>query len=927
MPLSCGTRLGPYEILAAIGAGGMGEVYKARDTRLDRDVAIKVLPAGATSDPERRHRFELEARAVSALNHPHICVLYDIGSERPVLPTGAAASAPDGPVPFLVMEYLDGQTLAQRLRKGPLPRTQVLELGAQIADALATAHRRGIVHRDLKPANIMLGKAGAKLLDFGLAKLRPQASAPGTGLSALSTQAPATMPGAVMGTVPYMAPEQLEGKETDARTDLFAFGCVVYEMLTARRAFGGDTEASVISAIMTGEPPPLSSLQPLTPPALDRLVRRCLAKDPDDRWQHAADVAEELRGISQDSIAPAATRTAQLGKRRAWTLAAVVTVVALAGAALVWVAGDRLWPRAPAPVHFALAMPGRTVLNVGTGSELLAVSSDARGVVYTGTTGVDQSQWQLYWQELSGREGWALPGTEGARDPVLSPDGRWVGFWRDGKILKLPLREGRVVEGSPISEVATTGEALRGASWGGDGTIVYSSYADGLWRVAADGGEPRQLTRPDASKYELSHRWPSFLPGGRDVLFTVLHASNRADRSAIAVLSLETGRWQRIVEGGVYARYLPSGHLVFARDGTLLAVPFDTKTLTVTGSAVPVLNEVQFSLTITGFDVAADGTVVYAHQKVASPSNALVWITREGEPEPLALDRQAYQPASFALSRDGRRLAAVIDGDPYSNIWVCDLGDCRWQRLNVQGDCNFPVWSPAGDRLAFNSNRDGVWNLYTVAADGESPPVRLTESGNVQNPSSWSRDGRFLAYQEQVAGARFETYVLPLDGGTTPQRWGPEGDNRMLPVFSPDGRWLAFQAMDESGKFDVYVQPFPGLGLKQRISGREGGFAPVWSSDGQEIYYVERLKDTSIRSRRVESSAPLRLAAPRVAFALPFALSNPAYWGSRAFAVAPDGRRVLVVQADQQAPRDDINTLHVIRHWPEEVKAKLRGGQ
>jgi len=342
MPLSSGARLGPYEILAAIGAGGMGEVYKARDTRLDRLVAIKVLPAGFAADPERRRRFELEARAASAINHPHICVLHDIGSQ-------------DG-TDFLVLEYLDGQTLAHRLRKGALPHAQVLELGAQIADALASAHRHGIVHRDLKPANIMLTKSGAKLLDFGLAKLRPQPSAADGGASALSTKSVATRPGVVMGTVPYMAPEQLEGKETDARTDLFAFGCVLYEMLTARRAFAGDTEASVISAIMTGEPPPLSALQPLTPPALDRLVRRCLKKDPDDRWQTAADVAEELRGISQDAVAPSGARAATPGRRRrerVWALVGgAVLVVALAGGGWFGLRsslGLRVFGRSPTP--------------------------------------------------------------------------------------------------------------------------------------------------------------------------------------------------------------------------------------------------------------------------------------------------------------------------------------------------------------------------------------------------------------------------------------------------------------------------------------------------------------------------------------------------------------------------------------------------
>jgi serine/threonine protein kinase len=423
MPLSTGARLGPYEILSAIGAGGMGEVYKARDTRLGRDVAIKVLPAGLASDPERRRRFELEARAVSDLNHPHICVLFDVGSQ-------------DG-TDFLVMEYLDGQSLAQRLRKGALPREQVLEVGAQIADALASAHRRGIVHRDLKPANIMLTKAGVKLLDFGLAKLKPPPLAADVGVSALSTQGPTTSPGAVMGTVPYMAPEQLEGKDTDAR--------VLYEMLTARRAFGGDTEASVISAIMTGEPAPLSTLQPLTPPALDRLVRRCLKKDPDDRWQTASDVAEELRGISQDAVATDSVRAvAPRARRRGlmWSLAAGAALLVVLGLG----ASLRFLPfgsTPTAPLRLTLSFPAPPVEGALFTSNLnpLALSPDGKTLVYVGVTNGRQ---QLFVRRLDRNEVRPIPGTDGAWWPFFSPDGLEVGFFDslEHKLKKVALAGG-----------------------------------------------------------------------------------------------------------------------------------------------------------------------------------------------------------------------------------------------------------------------------------------------------------------------------------------------------------------------------------------------------------------------------------------------------------------------------------------------------
>jgi len=893
MPLSTGARLGPYEILAAIGAGGMGEVYKARDTRLGRTVAIKVLPEGAASDPERRHRFEQEARAASALSHPHICVLHDIGSQ-------------DG-VDFLVMEHLEGQTLAHHLRKGSPPLTQVLELGAQIADALATAHRCGILHRDLKPANIMLTKAGAKLLDFGLAKLRPQPAAAGVGLSALSTQAPATMPGAVMGTVPYMAPEQLEGKETDARTDLFAFGCVLYEMLTARRAFGGNTEASVISAIMTGEPAPLSALEPLTPPALDRLVRRCLKKDPDDRWQHAADVAEELRGISQDALAPTTMRGVRHRKWPHGMFAAVAVAAVLVVAALAWIITARVWPPSEGPARFALAMPaGMEVISVGRS----VMAADGRGVVYGGRDG----RVRLYWHDLGGLESWPLAGTEDAHTPVLSPDSRWLAFFRSGKIFKLPVMAGRVLEGSYPVEVATFAQNERGAAWGPDNTIIVGATPGGLWSVSLENGSVRQLTAPDRSQGEWDHRWPSFLPGGQQVLFTILHVSDRVEQSCLAVLSLTDGRVTKILRGGSYARYLPSGHLAFAGRGALLAIPFDLKTLKATGSPLPVLADVYVRAESwsAAYDVTTDGTLVYAPWKEEPPSNALVWVTRDGALEPAVPDRQAYVDGWASLSPDGRRVAVGIAGSQYTNIWTYDIRDRRWQQVRADADCRWPVWSPSSNRLVFSSNRDGPFELYVVASDGEGPWTRLTRSSGLKFASSWSPDGRFVTYADQSSGG-WVGFSVEVDGQTSPQSLP---DDALVAAFSPDGRWLTYQ---HAG--GVWARSLPGRGPKQMVSGSSGGFDPVWSADGREIFYVEHLPDARIMSRQVESLAPLRLGPPRVAFALPFAPGSGRSWQPRSFSLTPDGRRVLVIQTDARAPL--LHTLFVVRNWFEEVKAKM----
>jgi eukaryotic-like serine/threonine-protein kinase len=895
MPLASGTRLGPYEILSAIGAGGMGEVYKARDTRLGRTVAIKVLPAGATADPERLRRFEQEARAVSTLNHPHICVLHDIGREAGV--------------DYLVMEHLDGQTLAHRLRKGPLPLTQVLELGAQIADALAAAHRAGIVHRDLKPANVMLTKSGAKLLDFGLAKLKPQPAGVDTGLSALSTQAPATMSGAVMGTVPYMAPEQLEGKETDARTDLFAFGCVVYEMLTARRAFSGDSEASVVSAIMSGEPTPLSTLQPLTPPALDRLVRRCLAKDPDDRWQHAADVAEELRGISQDAVATDGARAVRHRKWPPGIFAAVAVMAVLVIAALAWIITASVWPHSEGPARFALAMPAGTEL-ISDAYPVMAAANDS-GVVYRGRDG----RARLYWHELRGLESWPLAGTEDAHTPVLSPDSRWLAFFRSRKLFKLPMTAGRVVEGSYPVEVATFASNERGAAWGSDNTIIVGTANGGLWSVSLENGAVRQLTSPDRSQGELDHRWPSFLPGGQHVLFTIAHVSLRVERSRLAVLSLTDGRVTKILQGGSYARYLPSGHLVFAARGSLLAIPFDLKTLKATGSPLPVLADIHVRAEswTAAYDVTTDGALVYAPWKEEPPSNALVWVTRDGALEPAVPDRQAYVDGWASLSPDGRRVAVGSAGSQYTNIWTYDIHDRRWQQIRADADCRWPVWSRSGDRLVFSSNRDGPWELYVVASDGEGPWTRLTRSGGLKFASSWSPDGRFVTYADQSNG-RWVGFSVEVDGRSAPQSL--PGD-ALVATFSPDGRWATYSSYTGG----VWARSFPEWGPKQPVSGSSGGFDPVWSADGREIFYVEHLPDARIMSRQVESLAPLRLGPPRVAFALPFAPGSGRYWQPRSFSLTPDGRRVLVIQADERAPV--LRTLFVVRNWSDEVEAKM----
>ena len=857
MPLSTGARLGPYEVLSAIGAGGMGEVYKARDTRLDRTVAIKVLPAGFAADPERRHRFELEARAVSALNHPHICVLHDVGSQ-------------DG-IDFLVMEYLDGQSLAQRLRKGALPHAQVLELGAQIADALASAHRRGIVHRDLKPANIMLTKSGVKLLDFGLAKLKPQPSAAVGMASALSTQGPVTSPGAVMGTVPYMAPEQLEGKETDARTDLFAFGCVLYEMLTARRAFSGNTEASVISAIMTGEPAPLSTLQPLTPPALDRLVRRCLAKDPDDRWQHAADVAEQLRGISQDSVATDSVRAVTPRRRRRgliWTLAAGAALLVVIGL----VAGFQfVHPSAtPAPpLRLTLSFPAEEAL-VTEDWNPLALSPDGKTLVYVAMA---KGKQQLFLRRLDRDQVRPIPDTDGALAPFFSPDGLEIGFFDvvEGKLKKVALSEGG-------STTLCAAAVPRGASWGPDGTIVFTpNMKSGLWRVPATGGEPRAVTTPAAGTV-VRHIWPQFLPDGDHVLFTLVDPP-RLNR--VAVVSLRTGDQRILLENAGGARYLPTGHLIFQRGAVLFAVPFDLKRLAASGPPVMLLDDV--FTTGLGFEyaVSAEGTLVYVPARV--PQRTLVWVDRRGAVEPVPL----FQPGGYdtvALSPDGGRFAAITgEKGQTTGLVVGDIARGTLSRSNSEGQFLSAVWSPDGKRLAvsFQPSRPPgqaakLQGAFWQSADLSTSPEPLTSESTLQQefPTSFSPDGRWLlvsVYNFNVtvpAHPNWDLFVLPLPEARTLRPFLQTKAYHDHGRFSPDGRWVAYDSdeSDQSKLPEVFVSTFPGPGPRWQNLDQRRRTTSLVSQRPRAVLLAGRQADG--RRGRDGADVPCRAATP----ALPRAL-------------------------------------------------------
>ena len=718
MPIPSGKRLGPYEILSSIGAGGMGEVYKARDTRLDRIVAIKILSAHLADRAELRERFEREAKAISSLNHPHICTLYDVGHQ-------------DG-IDYLVMEYVEGETLATRLAKGPLPLDQALRYAIEIADALDKAHRKGVTHRDLKPGNIMLTKSGSKLLDFGLAKLRED-SAPSTPLSQLPTgKVPITAQGTILGTLQYMAPEQLEGKDADARTDIFAFGVVVYEMTTGKKAFEGKSQASVISAIMSSDPQPMSSLQPMTPPTLDRVIKRCLAKEPDERWQSANDLANDLKWIAEGGSQTASLPSAPskgiraLGRRGLiLSVGALLLVAAIASLAT--------WNLKPSPSPLTQPV-SRVTITLPPGQQLaglegsaVALSPNGTHLAYVATQGGAQ---QLYLRAMDSLEAKPIPGTEGAFNPFFSPDGQWLGFFADGKLKKVLVSGGAAL---------TLVDAFlpRGASWGSEGRIVFAPLAVIALQQVSDTGEILQpLTRLE--KGETGHQWPEFLPSAKAVLF----AGGAVANSRLAVQSVVTGERKDLGQAGTHPSYALSGHLVYAQAGTLMAVPFDPRRLQVTGTAVPVVEGILQS-PATGaaqYSLSDSGTLVYVSGGVQDSRSKLVWVDSRGMEQPLAAPARAY--GNPRLSPDGRRIAVNISGQ----VWLFDLTREALSRFTVDAVSSYPVWTPDGKRIVFSSIREGPFNLFWQLADGSGGAERLTKSEYSQFSNSLSADGQLLAF-------------------------------------------------------------------------------------------------------------------------------------------------------------------------------------
>jgi serine/threonine protein kinase len=812
MPLAAGTKLGPYEIQSPLGAGGMGEVYRARDTRLDRIVAVKVLASHLSSSPELKQRMEREARAISALNHPNICHLYDVGSQ-------------DG-ADYLVMEFLEGETLAERLHNGAMPLKDALTLAIAAGEALAAAHAKGIVHRDLKPGNIMLTKTGAKLMDFGLAKAAASgisvaaSSAPLLSAAATMTEAspvsPLTTAGTMVGTIQYMSPEQIEGKEADTRSDLFAFGAVLYEMVTGSRPFQGKSQLSVASAILEKDPERLSAIQPLTPPAFEHVVTTCLAKNPDERYQTARDVVLQLKWIAGNGTLSSKPidRTRTSRERFAW-----VVVVALA---LILIAFLAWWRSSQSPEqtsYFYALLP--------FAARDVAISPNSHTVAVIGHLESQRND-TIWIYEPGSQDAKGLANTEGASFPFWSADGKSIGFFADGKLKRLDLA------GGPVQTLcdAPTG---RGGTWNQRGDILFTPSGHlgvGIYRISASGGTPTQVTVPDKTLNEDSDRWPVFLPDGIHYLYSSIHLSGQNSLSSIYVGELDSDNKKLLTHARSNVAYVAPGYLLFYRDQTLFSQRFDAKAIRLTGEAVPVLNDVQFWPRISKAVYAAGNAHLLVAQRGSGAGDSqLLWFDRKGQEIGIAVRSGIH--GNISLSPDGKAVATDTN-DPVSqntDIWIHDLGSHGERHLTFDPSIDtLPIWSPDGSRMVFASNRGVTFKLYVKDTNGAREEEEIPQDGPDRFPTDWSRNGKYVLYER---GPDLWYVSLPEE---TPTLFLKASSTLRSGRFSPDGRWVAY-ASTETGRWETYVTSFPEAHGKWQIS-TGGGDQPKWRADGRELFYL-----------------------------------------------------------------------------------------
>jgi eukaryotic-like serine/threonine-protein kinase len=888
MALATGTKLGSYEILSAIGAGGMGEVYEAHDTKLGRNVAIKVLPAAFVNDPEPLARFQREARMLAALNHPNIATIH--GLEQ------------SGGTQFLVMELVPGETLADRIKAGPVPVEEALKIAVQIAEALEAAHQKNIIHRDLKPANVKVTPDGkVKVLDFGLAKAFEGDSANDEMNNSPTLSHAATLQGVILGTAAYMSPEQARGKAVDKRTDLWALGCVLYEMLAGKPAFLGEDTTEILAAVVKTDPD-WNQLPTSTPTKIFDLLRRCLQKDKTLRMQAAGDVRIEIHEAFA-SPAPTGRRNIVANSRtNGWRLKMPVTLAVLFGGILAGLATWNLKPEGPRPVT-------RTVITLPPGDQLavidfpaIAISPDGTQIAYVATRSGTR---QIFLRSLDSLEARPLGGTEGADCPFFSPDGRWLGFFVLGRLSKISVSGGAPLT---LANVAIP----RGGAWSSTGAVIFAPMASsGFQQVSDAGGSPQSLSHLE--NYETSHRWPEFLPSGRAVLFSTTGMNPQIVVQSLHSGSPAAGDRRNLVPAGTSPRYAASGHLLYTQRGNLMAAPFDSRELQIKGPAVPVLEGIAQSARSGGsqYSVSANGTLVYV------PGNQgveqLVWVNRNGTEQKLAAPPRNYSYPR--ISPDGRRIAVTIQ-DQDSQIWLYDLTRDTLSKLTFRGsNSSIPVWTPDGKRIAFFSNREGPLNLFSQSADGSGQLERLTTSDYTNVPRSFSPDGRLLAFVENSPSTGADIWILSI-GDRKAQPFLQTPFTESVPSFSPDGRWLAYVS-DESGHFEVYPQPYPGPGGKYQIS-TDGGTEPIWNSNGRELFYREGDKMMAVD---VSARPTFSAGKPRMLFQGPYlsaAITMPYY------DVSPDGQRFLMIKPNEQS---SPNQIVVVQNWFEELKQKAPAGK
>ncbi|HXW91684.1 MAG TPA: protein kinase [Terriglobales bacterium] len=851
MALISGTKLGPYEIQSPLGAGGMGEVYRARDTRLDRTVAVKILPSHLSSNPEAKQRFEREARAISSLNHPHICTLYDVGHQ-------------DG-TDYLVMEFLEGESLADRLRKGPLPLQQVLKYGIEIGQGLEKAHRTGVIHRDLKPGNVMLTKSGAKLMDFGLAKATPPIAPSSSGLTMTQSTPvgahPLTTQGTIVGTFQYMAPEQIEGKEADARSDVFAYGAVLYEMVTGKRAFEGKSQLSVASAILERDPAPISAASHGIPPALEKTIANCLTKDPEQRWSTAHDVMLQLTMIANTEDGASKPASGRLTNRIASAIALVALLVGGSIVALVnrWA---RPTPQSSPVIRFAISFPKDASMALPNPTSTLAIAPDGSAIAYvaalppvqpgaggnvsapgpaeitdraaaigfssrvlTGSQTVAPST-ALFVRRMDRSAAELVPGGEAAINPFFSPDGQWLAWFSKGF-----MRKARLGGGAPVTVCEIGNIFMGGAYWGADG-FIYFTPGD-LMRVSANGGQPELLAKVDTTK-DADYQSPQLLPGGKAVLLTrrPLNVTSYDD-AVIFAYRLDTHESVTMVEGGSAGIYLPSGYLLYARGGSFFAMPFDAARLKPLGASVEVLHGGMLSENAGNITLAVSNNGVLAYAPggpIHSDDSEVLAVSHSGTPNVLSPSPRIFDEP--VVSPDGQNLAITVRA-ANDDIWLLNRARGVLTRFTFAGgDNQTAIWSGDGSHVIYsrsNRTRNLFWRPVNGAAE-----ERLTSGDTTQFPDSTTPDGKLLAFT-QWTGANADIYVLPLDGAHTPRPLIATRFNEQEGIFSPDGKWLAFVS-NESGTDDVYVQPFGREGLRSVVSSG-GGVRPMWSRDGKSLYY------------------------------------------------------------------------------------------